>query len=308
MGTPEFAVPSLRVLMQSPDVQVKGVVTQPDRPAGRNRKISAPPIKLVAQEESIPILQPDSLWDNSEALAWMAALRPDLAVVVAFGQLLPAGIFDFPAHGTLNVHPSLLPKYRGAAPIIHTLLAGERLTGVSIMRVDSGLDSGPVVARTKVTVDEDETAGQLEARLAESGAALLFEILESYLSGELLPEPQQDSSAIYAPAIQKKDGFINWSETAIQVHNHIRAFNPRPGCYAHFRGEILKIWEVRLLTRKAISGIPVGRLVQMGGSPAVVCGDGRLVELVEVQPANRNRLSGRDFSNGFRLSVEDLFS
>lgn len=308
MGTPEFAVPSLRVLMQSPDVQVKGVITQPDRPAGRDRKILAPPVKLVAQEKSIPILQPNSLWNNAEALEWMTALRPDLAVVVAFGQLLPADIFDLPEHGTLNVHPSLLPKYRGAAPIAHTLLAGEGITGVSIMRVDSGLDSGPVVARTKVTVDEEETAGQLGARLAESGAALLFGVLESYLSGESLPEPQQDGSATYAPAIQKKDGFMNWSGTAIQARNHVRAFNPKPGCYTNFRGEILKIWKVRLLITKVIPDMPVGRLLQLGKSLAVVCGDGRLVELLEVQPANRNRLSGRDFANGARLVVEDFFS
>ena len=294
--------------MQSADIQVKGVITQPDRPAGRDRKILASPIKLVAQEKSIPILQPNSLWNNTEALEWLKALQPDLAVVVAFGQLLPAGIFDLPAHGTLNVHPSLLPKYRGAAPITHTLLAGEVITGVSIMRVDSGLDSGPVVARTKVAVNEEETSGQLEARLAERGATLLLGILGSYLSGERLPEPQQDSSATYAPAIQKKDGCINWSGTAIEVHNHIRAFNPKPGCYTHFRGKTIKIWKVRLLIKKAISDMPVGGLLQLGESPAVVCGDGRLVELVEVQPANRNRLSGRDFSNGARLSDEDLFS
>jgi len=308
MGTPDFAVPSLRVLMQAADIQVKGVITQPDRPAGRGREILASPIKLVAQEKSIPILQPNSLWNNTEALEWLTALQPDLAVVVAFGQLLPAGIFDLPSHGTLNVHPSLLPKYRGAAPITHTLLAGEVITGVSIMRVDSGLDSGPVVARTKVAVNEEETAGQLEARLAERGAALLLGILGSYLGGERLPEPQQDSSATYAPAIQKEDGCINWSGTAIEVHNHIRAFNPKPGCYTHFRGKTIKIWKVRLLIKKAIPDMSVGGLLQLGKSPAVVCGDGRLVELIEVQPANRNRLSGRDFANGVRLSGEDFFS
>lgn len=308
MGTPEFAVPSLRLLLRTPGVEMAGVVTQPDRPSGRGRHVAASPIKQLALQEGLPLLQPGRLRDNPAARGWMARLHPDLSVVVAFGQLLPAEIFDLPPHGTLNVHASLLPKYRGAAPIPYALLEGESFTGVSIMRIEAGLDSGPVVGQEEVAIGEDETTGELEPRLAQCGAELLVRLLKPYLRGERSPRPQAADGATFAPSIRREDARIDWSGTARRVHNQIRAFNPRPGAFTEFRGQILKLWRSRLSAHQAVGEAVPGRFFLSQGLAHVVCGDGRMLELVQVQPANRKRLSGRDFANGFRLSDSDLCS
>lgn len=291
MGSPEFALPTLRAL--AAHYPVVGVVTQPDRPAGRGKRLTPPPVKVLAQELGLPLMQPRRLRDP-EAMARLREWAPDLIVVTAYGQILRPEVLQLPRYGCLNVHASLLPRWRGASPIQHAILAGDAETGVTIMLMDEGLDTGPILRQRATPVGPEETAGQLSARLAEMGADLLIETLPDYLAGALQPQPQDDSRATYAPLLKKEDGRLDFTRPAAYLARQVRAFDPWPGTFTNWEGQILKV--KRAYAVAAPSPGPGVRLVHEG-LPAVGTGEGVLV-LVEVQPAGKRAMSGADFLRG----------
>lgn len=304
LGTPEFAVPSLQALLDAPDdeLRVVGALTQPDRPAGRGHKLQAPPVKRLAESAGLPLHQTASLKKDPQALEWIRSLAPGLMVVVAFGQILVPECFELPPHGTLNVHASLLPRYRGAAPAAHAILNGDSITGVTIMKIDQGMDSGDTLTCRQIAIGENTTRGELEQRLAQEGARLLLETIPGYLSGEIRPQPQEHQKATFAPRISKEDGKIDWNSSASQIHNRIRACNPWPGATAAFRGQPLKIWESRLVRdRSAGKEVQPGQVVEAAPEGLTVCcSQQTLLRLTWLQPPNRKRISAGDFINGFQ--------
>lgn len=299
LGTPEIAVVTLRALWEAGNFQLVGVVTQPDRPAGRGKRLKSCPVKEVAQTLNLPLFQPPRIRGNPSALAFLEQTRPDLLVVVAFGQILPQEFFSWPKWGALNLHTSLLPRYRGAAPVIRALLAGETRTGVTLMKIDAGMDTGDTLASRETSIGPDETAGELENRLAVIGARLLLDTLPRYLSEELQPTPQDDSRVSLAPPVKKEEARVDWGLPAEQIHNRVRAFNPRPGALAEFRNQPLKIWR-STHPRASLAPAPGGTILRADSEIfTLACGEGTALDLLEVQPANRRRLSRQDFFNGF---------
>ena len=238
MGTPDFAVPALRVLTEAHDVV--GVVTQPDRPAGRGRELHQSAVKREAVERHLPVFQPRSL-RTPEALAQLAQWRPELIVVAAFGQILTEEVLDLPPYGCLNVHASLLPRWRGAAPVAAAIMAGDEVTGVTIMKMDVGLDTGPIVAQCREPIRADDTRATLAERLSFLGAELLAETLPAYVAGDLVPQPQDDEEATIAERLRKEDGRLDWSRPAVALDRKIRALTPWPGAYTFWEGRRLKI-------------------------------------------------------------------
>ncbi len=307
LGTPEFAAASLYRLLGAPDIDVVGVVTQPDRPAGRGRRLAPPPVKKLALASGLPLLQPERIRGNPEAVRFLETTRPDLLAVAAFGQLLPAPFFDWPSHGALNVHASLLPKFRGASPIVQAILQGERETGVTIMKIDKGLDTGGMLSKRAAPIGPDVTAGELEAALAALGAELLVETIGPYLRGEIEPRPQNEAEASHAPLIRKEQGRLDWSGSAFDVHNQIRAFNPWPVAFSSLRGELVKLWRSALPALGG-TGRPPGEVLGLtAGTLLVQCGGGTVVGLRQLQPASRKRMSAIDFVNGFGVSSGEAF-
>jgi methionyl-tRNA formyltransferase len=293
LGTPAFAVPSLQALMGG--YNVVGVVTQPDRPAGRGRQVQPPPVKVAAEAAGIPIYQPHSLRDE-EAAAPLRAWQPDLIVVAAYGQILRPHVLDLPPYGCLNVHASLLPRWRGAAPIQHAILAGDAETGVSLMRLDPGMDTGPVYAREAIAIAPDETAATLHDRLALLGGEMLQRHLAGILHGRLTAAPQDNDQATYAPLIKKEDGRLDWRESAAQLDRRVRAMTPWPGAFTYWQGKLLKI----LSARPVRSGLPAGEPGQVVTSletAVVLTGDGGL-ELLEVQLEGKRAVPVIDFLRG----------
>ena len=309
LGTPDFARTFLQALADNRarlGLELAGVVTQPDRRSGRGRKLSPPPVKVAARQLELPIFQCARIRGNAEAREFLRQVRPDVMVVVAFGQILPREFFDWPPFGSLNVHTSLLPRYRGAAPVVHAILNGEQETGVTVMKLDEGMDTGDVLAQAATPIGPDVTSGELEWQLSRQGVDLLLETLPAYLSGELQGRPQDHQRATLAPLIRKADARIDWTRPARRIHDQIRAFNPRPGAFTRFRGERLKIWRSR---DSQPSGFPVlsGRIRTTGqGAILVGCGEGSSLEIVELQSANRGRLRARDFANGMKLRSGEL--
>jgi len=296
MGTPDFAVPLLAALLAS-GCDVVGVATQPDRPAGRGRKLSASSVKRFAEEHGLTVLQPTTL-RSPEPVAALAALAPDVIVVAAYGLILPQTVLDVPPHGCLNVHGSLLPKYRGAAPIPAAILAGEDETGATIMLMDAGMDTGPVLSQATCAIGPQDTTGTLTAKLAESGASLLTETLPRWLADEIEPQPQDDELASYAPMIRKADGRINWTLPAEQIARLVRAFQPWPGATTFWNGKPLKLLRVQVLPEQAVDE-QEGRVVARGDGAAVVTGQGLLL-LEELQLAGKRALPIGDFLRGQR--------
>ncbi|MBL8093987.1 MAG: methionyl-tRNA formyltransferase [Anaerolineales bacterium] len=292
MGTPDFSVPSLRALAR--DYSVVGVVTQPDRPAGRGRQLVAPPVKVAAVELGIPVIQPNRLREP-EAMAQLQVWSPDLVIVAAFGQLLKPAVLDLPAHGCVNVHASLLPRHRGAAPIAAAILAGDDEAGVTIMRMDVGLDTGPMLATRAIPIGEADTAGSLTERLAVLGAELLSDTLPGYLAGAISAQPQDSARATYAPQLKKEDGRLDFTETAEALARRVRALSPWPGAYCLWQGQPLKVLEARPISGRGLPGIVSGGL----DGPALACADGQLL-LVKIQPAGKRPMSALDFARGTR--------
>ena len=292
MGTPAFAVPSLRALARH--YSVAGVVTQPDRPAGRGQQLVVMLVKQTALQLNLPLLQPQNL-HSPEAMAQLAAWKPDLIVVAAFGQILRPKVLDLPPHGCVNVHGSLLPRHRGAAPIPAAILSGDTEAGVTIMRMATGVDTGPMLAKCATPIASDDTTASLTERLAHIGAALLIDTLPAYLAGVLVPEPQDEAQATYAPQLAKEDGHLDFDRPAVELERRVRAFAPWPGAFAVWQGQPLKILSATLA---GADGAP-GTVLAGEAGPVVCCRPGGL-RLVEVQAAGKKPLPASTFVRGAR--------
>ena len=298
MGTPLFAVPTLKALLSSHHT-VSAVFTQPDKPSGRGEKLSAPPVKLIALEQGIPVHQPEKL----KAPEWQsvfAELKVDAYVVVAYGKILPQWLLDLPRLGAYNVHASLLPKYRGAAPIQWAIANGETKTGITTMKLDAGMDTGDLLLQHEIPIEPEDTCASIHDQLAEIGAELMLKTLDGLEKGTVKPLPQDPALATYAPMLKKFDGLLDWSQSAVPLHNRIRAFNPWPGTYTLLQGQILRIWKARPAEVSGESLPPGSLLHHSSGAAMVACGTGFL-RLEEVQLENRKRTSALDFLHGIRL-------
>jgi methionyl-tRNA formyltransferase len=291
MGSPEFATPSLRALVQ--EYQVVGVVTQPDRPAGRGQSLTPPPVKILSEQLNLACIQPRRLREP-EAMRQLQDWKPDLIVVVAFGQILRPEVLDLPPYGCLNVHASLLPRWRGAAPIQAAILHGDTQTGVTIMKLDPGIDSGPTLTQRIETIRSDDTAGSLAQRLSVCGAELLLETIHPYLEGKLNPQRQDESLATYAPQLKKEDGRLDFYKPALDLARRVQAFNPWPGAYTYWQGQILKIHRSHAVDAPPL---PPGQSVIYQGMPAMASIQGWLV-LEELQPAGKKPMPGKSFLQG----------
>lgn len=307
LGTPQFAVPTLKALLESPEIEVLAVITQPDQKSGRGQKFLSPPVKVLALENDIPVFQFPSIRKNPDAFSLLDTLAPDVCVVVAFGQILPSGFFDIPPLGTLNVHASVLPAYRGAAPVIHAVLNGEKESGVTIMQIDEGMDTGKILRVEKVNIPIEMTAGELESILARLGAELLVKTLVDYASDKIKPVEQDHGRATYAPRIHKEMGRIDWKDHSWDIHNQIRAFNPRPGAFANFRNAEVKIWRSRFGEGRGGENQPGSIICLKENEIIVQCGSDTTLSLMEFQTPNRKMVSARDFINGNRVTDSDLF-
>jgi methionyl-tRNA formyltransferase len=307
MGTPDFAVPVLQTLIARE--QLVGVVTQPDRPAGRGQQLQPPPVKVAAQAADLPIYQPKSL-RSEEAAAPLRDWQPDLIVVAAFGQILRPHVLNLPPYGCLNIHASLLPRWRGASPIQHAILAGDSETGVSLMRMDVGMDTGPVYIKQAIPIQPNETAATLHDRLSQLGAQMLDQYLDDILAGRLPAQPQDDSQATYAPLIKKEAGQLNWQQSAAELDRLIRAMTPWPGAFTTWQGKMLKVLEAAPMegTQGNLpsqgEGRNSGELKKEDGEPGevlasgvVATGDGRL-QLLEVQLEGKKPTPIADFLRG----------
>lgn len=303
MGSGSFAVPSLEALLGSPAHTVAALITQPDKPAGRGHRLRLPATKTVALERGLDVHQPAKVRD-SESVELVRRLDPECIVVVAYGQIIPKAILEIPRRGVVNVHASLLPRYRGAAPIQWAIANGESETGVSTMLIDEGLDTGPVLLQETTPIGRDETSARLEPRLAALGASLLMRTLDAWSSDSLEPREQDDSEATLAPRIKKEDGIIDWSSAAIAISDRVRAFDPWPVAQTTFSGHPLKIWKARAIEDDS-SRRPTrpGTIVAIGHEGFhVTCGEAMLV-IEEVQPSGKARMPAADFARGKRLSV-----
>lgn len=293
MGSPDFAIPTLKALAEK--YTIVGVVTQPDRPAGRKRELKSPPVKELAQELGLPFIQPAHLKD-AEALQQLQAWAPDLIVVAAFGQILRQVVLDIPTHGCLNVHASLLPRWRGAAPINAAILHGDEVSGVTIMKMDTGLDTGPMLSKSEIHLSPDETGGSLSSKLSIMGGKLLIDTLPAYIGGELVPQPQDDSQSTYVKMLKRTDGELDFSKPAISLERMVRAYSPWPGTYMLWGNQRLKIHKVRV---DSATSPGVGVFSIQEGYPAVGTSDGLLI-LDKVQPAGKRTMPGELFLRGAR--------
>jgi methionyl-tRNA formyltransferase len=293
MGSPQFALSTLRALAER--YPVVGVVTQPDRPAGRGQVLSHPPIKTLADTLGLPVIQPRRL-SEPQVMQQLRQWQPDLIVVTAFGQILKPEVLDMPEHGCINVHASLLPRWRGAAPIQAALLHGDAQSGVTIMRMDPGLDTGPILSQRAITVAPRDTAESLGNRLAQLGAELLIETLPAYIKGKIEPKPQDASRATYAPMLKKEAGRLDFHQPAELLERKVRAFNPWPGAFVTWHGRYLKIHQAHARPAQSASPEP-GATVIIEGLPAIATADGLLV-LDELQPAGKKPMPGKVFLNG----------
>jgi methionyl-tRNA formyltransferase len=292
MGTPGFAVPTLEAMLEA-GVEVSAVVTQPDRPAGRGQEMGAPAVKRVALERGLAVYQPIKIKDPA-AVELVGKLAPEVIVVVGYGQVIPRAVFDAPPLATINVHASLLPKYRGAAPIQWAIANGETVTGVTTMRIEAGLDTGDILLQRETAVEPEETAPELSARLAKMGAELLVETLRGLEHGTVTPRPQDHSQASYAPILKKEDGRIDWRRGAQEIANRARGFDPWPGAYTTFRGQLLHLRRVRAVG--GAGGAP-GTIAVEGGRLRAATGEGWL-EILEVQPEGKRRMTAQEFISG----------
>jgi methionyl-tRNA formyltransferase len=292
MGSPDFALHTLRALVMA--YNVVGVVTQPDRSSGRGRELKSPPVKLLAQELGIPVMQPEKL-KQPEAMDQLRAWSPDIIVLAAFGQILKTDVLELPRFGCINVHASLLPRWRGAAPINAAILHGDEETGVTIMKMDVGLDTGPMLAKRSIRLKPDDTAGSVFQALSTLGADLLLETLPDYLSGKLVLQPQPEEGATYAPMMKKEDGKLDFTSDVNELERRVRAFDPWPGAFMEFDGMTLKVHRAHV----EAGNVSAGKRLIVQNQPAVGAGGGLLV-LDEVQPAGKKSMSGKSFLSGAR--------
>lgn len=304
MGTPDFAVGSLQALCESGKHEIVGVVTQPDRPKGRGNKMLMTPVKEYALEQGLTVYQPQKV-KTLEFVQTLRELQPELIVVAAFGQFLSREILELPPHGCINVHASLLPKYRGAAPIQYAIIKGEQESGVTIMQMDIGMDTGAMLEKVVVPIAENTTMGELHDALREQGAALLLKVIDDIAAGTAVAEPQNDAEATYATLLDRSMEHIDWTKSAQEVHNLIRGFNPAPSTFTKLpNGKSLKIWGSRLTDKK--SEAAAGTVVEAGKhSFFVACGSG-VLEITEVQPESKKRMAAQVFLNGRGVAEGDI--
>ncbi len=297
MGSPDFAVPTLKILADN--YPVVGVVTQPDRPAGRGRVMTPPPVKILADQLNIPVIQPEKL-RQPEAMAQLEAWQPDLIVVAAFGQILRKNVLELPRFGCINVHASLLPRWRGAAPIQAAILHGDPQTGVTIMKMDPGIDTGPTLAQKIIPIRGDDTADILSERLAAAGGELLMETLVKYICGQIVPVPQDEANATYASMLKKEDGLLDFSQSADELERKIRAYYPWPGTFTFLNNEMLKVLRAHV---DLTTNLHIGERSSVGLLPAIGTSCGSLI-LDEVQPSGKKAMPGDVFLRGNRQWAE----
>lgn len=306
MGTPDFAVGSLQALCESGKHEILAVVTQPDRPKGRGNKLLQTPVKEYALAQGLTVYQPQKV-KTLEFVELLHGLQPELIVVAAFGQFLSKEILELPKYGCINVHASLLPKYRGAAPIQYAIIKGEKESGVTIMQMDIGMDTGAMLDKVVVPIAENTTMGELHDALREQGATLLLEVIDKIATGTAVAEPQDDAKATYATLLDRSMEHIDWSKTAQEVHNLIRGFNPAPSTFTKLpNGKSLKIWGSKMTGKS--SAAAAGTVIETGKhSFFVACGEG-VLEITEVQPESKKRMPAQVFLNGRGVQEGDLLA
>ncbi len=311
-GTPSFAVPTLKHLLAQIDFEIVGVVTQPDRPRGRGQEVSFSPVKEAALAANVAVHQPEKIRaPESEAL--LQKLAPDCVVIIAYGQIIPARLLPIPNLGWINLHASLLPKYRGAAPINWAIVNGETRTGVTTMRIDAGMDTGEMLLQREIEIGPQETAPELAARMSESGAPIMAETLRGLAAGSIAPKPQEHAKASYAPMLKKEDGRIDWKQPAKEIYNRMRGFAPWPGAYTTFRGQTCHVWAEPVskegdvaLPNGAGGGVP-GTLFSEKNELFIWCGDTTVLCLRLVKVEGRKPVKATDFANGARLKSGERF-
>jgi methionyl-tRNA formyltransferase len=299
-GTPRFAVPTLEELLAAGFV-VSLVVTQPDRPRGRGLELAPSPVKARALELGLPVTQPERIKNNPEFQSHLSSLSPDAIIVVGYGRMIPQWMLDLPRLGNINLHASLLPKYRGAAPIQWAIARGESVTGVTTMRIDSGLDTGDVLLQKETPIAPEDTAETLGPRLAAIGADLVVETLRGLQTGKVQTRPQDNAKATLAPILKKEDGRIDFHRTAQESCNRLRGLQPWPGAFTTFRGKTLQVWAAKLSTSEAA----LGELVVQGDRLLVGCGKSTTLELLELQPEGKKRMPSRDFVHGYHPTTRE---
>ena len=294
-GTPRFAVPTLDKLVSS-GFEVRLVVTQPDKPRGRGLELALSPVKSRALELGLPIVQPEKIKNNDEFRGRIAGIGAQAIVVVGYGRIIPQWMIDLPPLGNINLHASLLPKYRGAAPIQWAIACGETVTGVTIMRIDAGLDTGDILLQKEMPISPADTAETLAPRLAMMGAELMVEALRGLEAGAIPPRPQKHAQATLAPILQREDGIIDFQRSAAEIVNRLRGFQPWPGAFTSFRGKQLRVWAAKPATAALTPGV-----MEIEDSRMLAgCGHDTALELLEVQPEGKKRMSAADFMNGYR--------
>jgi methionyl-tRNA formyltransferase len=303
-GTPEFAVPALERLISLPEFEILAVFTQPDRPRGRGREIAISAVKQVALAANLPVHQPPKI-RAPEVADELRALAPDVFTIIAYGQIIPAPLLDIAPLGWINLHASLLPKYRGAAPIHWAIANGESRTGNTTMRIDAGMDTGEMLLQDEVSIGPVETAPELTARLARSGADLMVETLHGLAEGKLACAPQDNAAATYAPILKREDGLIDWTRTSHEIYNRMRGFAPWPGAYTEFRGQTCHLWGYPVIMESS-QHLP-GALVLEAGHVRVACGSATELELTHVKLEGRKQVSASEFANGARLQSGERF-
>ncbi|MBR4758786.1 MAG: methionyl-tRNA formyltransferase [Lachnospiraceae bacterium] len=304
MGTPDFAVGSLKALYEA-GYEIAAVVTQPDKPKGRKKELMPPPVKEYAMSVSLPVLQPEKLktgeWDEQ-----LSALGADLFVVAAFGQILPQNILDMPKYGCINLHASLLPEYRGAAPIQQAILDGKKETGVTIQQMALALDSGDIISRKIVPIDDEDTGGSLFDKLAEEGAKLLLETIPRIESGDIDPQPQDESKSSYVKMLKKEDGRMDFSLTATVLHNRVRGLSPWPGAFTELGGKKLRIWKTQVLGTVG-DDASAGTVISAGKTGIdICCGEG-VLRILELQPEGKKNMRAADYLLGHAIEVGTVF-
>ncbi|WP_338555821.1 methionyl-tRNA formyltransferase [Paenibacillus sp. KS-LC4] len=309
MGTPEFAVPSLQLLINN-GYEVVAVVTQPDRPKGRKRTLTPPPVKEAALALGLPVLQPERM-RSSEAVEALAQYRPDLIVTAAYGQILPKAVLELPRLGCINVHGSLLPRYRGGAPIQRAIINGETVTGVTIMYMAEGLDTGDMISKVEVAITDEDTSGSLFEKLSAAGAELLEQTLPAIISGAAARVEQQHELATYAPNLSREDERIDWAKSARQIYNQVRGLSPMAGAFTYLNGELFKVWACAKpaepsSTDRAAAALPGTVREASGAGIAVQTGAGVIV-LTQIQPAGKKAMSAADWLKGSRLAEGTVF-
>ncbi len=318
-GTPGFALPSFKHLLDQPDFEIVGVVTQPDRPRGRGQQIRSSAVKEAAFSVGLPVYQPEKI-KSDESYDYFRRLKPDAVVIIAYGQIISERLIAIPPLGWINLHASLLPKYRGAAPVNWAIINGERVTGVTTMRIDAGLDSGPTLLEHVTEIGQDETAPELAARLAAAGAPLVSKTLQALSRGEITPVAQDPSKATLAPPLTKQDGRIDWARSPERIYNQIRGVQPWPGAFSEFRGKQCRIWGKPLSPpqipaasgREPVSGgpgskVPPGTIENVPPMVLVRCGERGGLRLEFVQMEGRKRINAQEFANGARLTPGEHF-